>query len=94
MEPTDPKEKIEFWREHVQRVAHFEGTQSKYAELNGISASKLSYYKGMLAPKPSFAKVAFQAKTEPSAELRSEKKVIANVPDAVWLATFLKVLFR
>jgi hypothetical protein len=97
MEPTDPSEKLEFWREHVRRAALFEGTQGKYAEQNDISASKLSYYKGLFnpKPKPSFAKV--EPKIEmPAPPPKEFAKQIArsNVPDAIWVATLLRELFK
>jgi hypothetical protein len=96
MEPTDPIEKLEFWREHVRKVALFDGTQGEYSRQNGISASKLSYYKGHFSPKSSFAKVVPKSQPElPQSQLRvgpEESKV--KVPDAKWLAVFLKELLR
>lgn len=94
MEPTDPKDKMEFWREHVRRVALFAGTQAKYAEQNGISASKLSYYKGILDPQKSrFAKVV---PTRPEPPTQPVKESLTNLatPDPVWLARFVKELLR
>lgn len=95
MEPVDPTEKKEFWKEHVRKVALFEGTQGEYARQNGISAAKLSWYKGQFAPKPSFAKVA--AKETAPSQLKtvledSSSKV--KVPDPKWLAMFLKEFLR
>ena len=98
MEPMDPTEKLEFWREHVRRVALFEGTQGEYSRQNGISASKLSYYKGQFAPKSSFTKVV--PKVSPAAQQPQLKSVPeeaisrVKIPDAKWLATFLRELFR
>lgn len=97
MEPTDPSEKLEFWREHVRKASLFDGTQGKYAEQNGVSASKLSYYKGLFnpKPKPSFAKV--EPKVEAAAipvKETTKKFVQTNVPDPVWLATFLREIFK
>ena len=97
MEPTDPIEKIEFWREHVRKAQLFEGTQGKYAEQNGISPSKLSYYKGLLNPKPKFTKLVAEVKPEASAPPVKESKSPAphmHLPDAVWLARFLKEFLR
>ena len=98
MEQLDPAKKLEYWREHIRRVALFEGTQSEYARQNGISAGKLSYYKGQLAPKPSFAKVIPKERVT---EVRAPPKPIqenlssdVRVPDARWLATFLKEFLR
>jgi len=92
MEPTDPIQKIEFWREHVRKATLFDGTQGKYAEQNGISASKLSHYKGLFNPKtPSFAKV------EPMVEAPAQppnRSTQTSVPDAVWVATFLREFFK
>ena len=92
MEPTDPSEKLEFWREHVKRAALFEGTQGKYAEQNGISASKLSYYKGLFNPKPrspSFAKVEPKIEMPPTPPKEAAKQIArSSVPDAVWVAIF------
>lgn len=96
MEPADPSEKLGYWREHIRRAALFDGTQGKYAEQNGISASKLSYYKGILNPKPTFAKVLpetrIQAPTPPKEPAKSTSQ--PKGPDAIWLATFLKELFK
>jgi hypothetical protein len=98
MEPIDPKEKLEFWREHVRKVALFEGTQGEYSRQNGISASKLSYYKGHFSPKPSFARVVPKVQTEaPQSQLKfapEESSSKVKVPDAKWLATFLKEFLR
>jgi hypothetical protein len=96
MEPTDPSEKLEFWREHVRRAALFDGTQGKYAEQNGISASKLSYYKGLFNPKPpSFAKVEPKVEAIALPPKEVAKRIHqANLPDAVWVATFLRELFK
>lgn len=99
MEPTDSREKLEFWREHVRKAALFEGTQGKYAEQNRISASKLSYYKGILNSKAvsGFTKVVSEVKTEapvlpPKAAVNTVPS--ACVPDAVWLAIFMRELFK
>jgi len=96
MEPMDPNEKIEYWKEHLRKLALFEGTQGSYAEQNGISASKLSYYKTKFAPHPSFAKLVPEKKP---LEKPSSPSVIADrngprLPDAKWLATFLKEFLR
>lgn len=98
MEPLDPSEKLEFWREHVRRAVLFNGTQGKYAEQNGISASKLSYYKGLFNPKPripSFAKVESKVEIPATSSKEATKQIVrSNVPDAVWVATFLRELFK
>ena len=99
MEPIDPKEKLDYWREHVRKVALFEGTQGEYSRQNGISASKLSWYKGQFAPKPSFAKVS--SKETSAAVVQSQPKTVfedssikAKAIDPKWLATFLKEFLR
>lgn len=99
MEPIDPKEKLEYWREHVRKVALFEGTQGEYARQNGISASKLSWYKGQFAPKPSFAKVspkelsAAAVQHQPKAVLE-DSSIRAKTMDPKWLAIFLREFLR
>jgi hypothetical protein len=99
MEPIDPKEKLEYWREHVRKVALFEGTQGEYSRQNGISASKLSWYKGQFVPKPSFAKVVSKEPTVacPPPQLKtvhedSNSKIKATDPK--WLAIFLREFLR
>lgn len=99
MEPVDPIEKKEFWKEHIRKVALFEGTQGEYARQNGISASKLSWYKGQLAPKPSFAKVVAKESTVavPPPQLKTvleDSSSKMKVPDPKWLAMFLKEFLR
>ena len=99
MEPMDPTEKLEYWREHVRKVALFEGTQTEYARQNEISAAKLSYYKGQFAPKPSFAKVVSKAQASKAVphqfkSVTDDSTSRAKVPDAKWLATFLKEFLR
>ena len=97
MEPTDPIEKIEFWRDHVRKVAVFDGTQGKYAEQNGISPSKLSYYKGLFNPKPTFAKVVHEPKPDKVVEALDKAFKVntkVSVPDAAWVAAFVRELFK
>jgi hypothetical protein len=99
MEPTDPTERMEYWKEHVQKMALFEGTQAEYARQNGLSAAKLSYYKGMFNPKkPSFAKIITDTvrETAPSAARTTVEDLPSKtkLPDAKWLAAFLKEFMR
>ena len=98
MEPTDPTERLEFWRKHLRRVAEFDGTQGKYAELSGISASKLSYYKGFFNPKnPGFAKLETTTKISPqiATDLKAADRTRpSSSPDPVWMATFLREFLK
>lgn len=96
MDQAGPKRKKEFWLEHLRKLAEFEGTQSQYAEQNGLSASKLSYYKTKFAPKTSFAKVV--AKKSAAAVVVSaplDKQTISQkLPDVKWLAALIRELNR
>lgn len=95
MEPKDPNEKLEYWREHIKKVQEFSGTQGEYCAQNGISTAKLSYYKSKFSPRPSFAKVTASTATAEKSTLPLESsRARVGVPDAKWLAIFLKELFR
>ena len=95
MEPQDPIQKLEYWKEHLKKLAEFDGSQTLYAHQNGISAAKLSYWKYKLTPKPkatpSFTKVMTSTVTPPKAVA---EKSAGAFPDAKWLANFLKELLR
>lgn len=95
MEPKDPTGKLEYWREHIKKVQEFSGTQGEYCTQNGISPAKLSYYKSKFLPRPSFAKVTASTTTaEKSTSPLESCRARAGVPDAKWLATFLREFFR
>jgi hypothetical protein len=95
MEPQDPIAKLEYWKEHLKKLAEFDGSQTLYAHQNGISAAKLSYWKYKLTPKPkpapSFTKVNTETVVTPKV---TAEKSAGGLPDAKWLAIFLKELFR
>lgn len=95
MEPKDPTEKLEYWREHIKKVQEFSGTQGEYCTQNGISSAKLSYYKSKFFPRPSFAKVIAEKPSEEKSNLSLDSsRARGGVPDAKWLAIFLKELLR
>lgn len=96
MDQASLKRKKEFWLEHLRRLSEFEGTQSHYAEQNGLSASKLSYYKTKFAPKTSFAKVVVKKPATAvivSAPL-DKQKISQTMPDVKWLAALIRELNR
>ncbi len=90
MEPQDPIAKLEYWKEHLKKLAEFDGSQTLYADQNGISASKLSYYKYKLGPKPKpdvkpgFTKVVAEKVT-------AEKPAL---PDPRWMAEFIAAFLQ
>jgi len=96
MEPQDPMDKLEYWKEHLKKLAEFDGSQTLYAHQNGISTAKLSYWKYKLTPKPkvapSFAKVAAEPVNAPKAA--AQRYGASQLPDAKWLAIFFKELLR
>ncbi len=99
MDQARSKQTKEFWLEHLRRLGEFGGTQGKYAELNGLSKSKLSYYKTKFAPKTSFAKVVAKKPTAVEkpviASPRVDKSaIVQKLPDAKWLAALIRELSR
>lgn len=96
MEPKESKAKELFWREHLQKLSEYKGGQREYADVNGISHSKLSYYKCKYAAKPSFSKVTIkpQASIPTQQQTSGRPAAIFKNIDPEWLARFLKELFK
>lgn len=94
MEKSAEDESLEFWSEHVKRLASFQGKQKQYAEQNGISASKLSYYKRKLGTKAKFTKLN-PAVISQAMPLSFSKAAPSTSPvDPAWLARLLRELYK
>jgi len=87
-------QKEEFWQQHIDQMLKFKGSQREYAEQNGITLSRLAYYRDKYRKKSGFAKVvASEAVPQP-------KRAVENssypqpLPDAKWIAQLIRELLR
>lgn len=93
MGPSEAKTKELFWKEHLQKLSEYKGGQREYADVNGISHSKLSYYKCKYQKKSNFTKVAIKAPPQVLPQIQIPTKPTKNI-DPEWLARFLKEFFK
>lgn len=82
----------EYWTQHIRAAESFKGTKKEYCRRAGIKygslsayRKKLGYTKRVLPEKSNFTKVEV---TKP------QTKKSAELPEAEWLARFLKAWTR
>ena len=88
------KQDEQFWREHVERLSKFKGSQTKYCADNGVTLSRLVYYKQKFSEKPKFSELkSFPEKTETISNVENRSNQ-PRLPDAKWLSQLIRELMR
>ena len=85
MELPVGKQSPEFWRKHIKAMDEFDGSQAAYAKSQGLSFSKLIYYRDKFKKADGFARVVEKVRTERS---------YPQLPDPRWLAHLIRELLR
>ncbi|MBF0301180.1 MAG: hypothetical protein HQK51_20900 [Oligoflexia bacterium] len=88
--------KEEYWKTIVEKFKISKLTQTKFAELNNISKTQLSYWylklqvinanNKKLQQANNFIKVA-------TSEINKKKEISYDLPDPKWVAKFIKELY-
>ncbi len=90
-------QKEEFWKQHIDQMLKFKGSQREYAEQNGITLSRLCYYRDKYRKTSKFAKVVAADLAEPKS---GPKRPVDNssyphrLPDPKWLSQLIRELLR
>ena len=91
-------QKEEFWQRHIDQMLKFKGSQREYAEQQGITLGRLTYYRDKYRKRTGFAKVvATETRPEPRPEAT---RPVDNptypqcLPDAKWIAQLIRELLR
>ena len=90
-------QKEEFWQRHIDQMLKFKGSQREYAEQNGITLSRLSYYRDKYRKKSKFAKVVAADVAAPKPEAKrpvDNASYPQRLPDPKWLAQLIRELLR
>ncbi len=97
-EQVEPESSEDFWREHIVAAGKFNGSNTLYCRVKGLSHKTFSVYKVKLGfSKPKGRPKAFIEVKQPKAAATAELPRVQvgpkkSLPDPKWLAEFVVAL--